>query len=182
MKHRPGSPAVLLLQDLVLTSFFALVKGARRGEGSCCFFWQIREIAESYHHILVLLVLYTQYCLVSCCSESLIGGLGSGGEQEEVLLGCCNHALTPIHLFFLHRESQNHRMAWVGMALQDHTVPTSLPQAGLSAIRIRLPRAPSNLALNTSRDLRSNINVPSYSLKTKKKSRKFKEDQERGGQ
>lgn len=58
MKHRPGSPAVLLLQDLMQTSFFALVKGARRGEGSC-FFWQIREIAESYHHILVLLVLYT---------------------------------------------------------------------------------------------------------------------------
>lgn len=38
--------------------FFALVKGARRGEGSCCFFWQIRGIAEPYHHILVGIALF----------------------------------------------------------------------------------------------------------------------------
>uniref|UniRef100_A0A8V0YXK1 Lipoyl synthase, mitochondrial n=1 Tax=Gallus gallus TaxID=9031 RepID=A0A8V0YXK1_CHICK len=51
----------------------------------------------------------------------------------------------------------NHRMARVGRDLKYHQAPTSLSQAGLptstlNTARARLPRAPSNLALNTSRD------------------------------
>ena len=51
---------------------------------------------------------------------------------------------------FRFTESQNHRMARVGRDLRDHEAPTPMPQAGPPASR--LPRAPSNLALNTSRD------------------------------
>ena len=47
--------------------------------------------------------------------------------------------------------SHNHRMDWVGRELKAHPVPT--PCHGLAAPhQLRLPRAPSNPALGTSRD------------------------------
>ena len=51
-------------------------------------------------------------------------------------------------------EAQNHRMARVGRDLQDHKSPAPPPQARPQTISYqpRLPRAPSSLALNTSRD------------------------------
>ena len=42
-------------------------------------------------------------------------------------------------------------MAWVGRDLKAHPVPTPLPQS-VCPHQIRLPRAPSILALNASRD------------------------------
>ena len=87
-------------------------------------------------------------------------------------------------------NSQNHGMAWVGRDLKDHESPTPLPgrATSLPIYSTRLPRAPSNLALNTSRDrasttsrgslfqhlttllvknfpLTSNLNLPSFNLK-----------------
>ena len=86
-------------------------------------------------------------------------------------------------------------MAWVGRALKDHKTPTPPPPHHRQATNLhisyqpRLPRAPSNLALNTSRDgrgshslsgqllqhlttligknfpLTSNLNLPSFNLK-----------------
>ena len=88
--------------------------------------------------------------------------------------------------------SQNHRMAQVGRDLKGHEAPTPMPQAGPPTstpnTRTRLPRAPSNRALNTYRDgaattslgslfqhltilivknfpLTSNLNLPSFNLK-----------------
>ena len=43
-------------------------------------------------------------------------------------------------------------MAWVGRKLKDHPVPTLLPWAGLPDTKSDQIRAPSNLALNASRD------------------------------
>jgi len=82
-------------------------------------------------------------------------------------------------------------MAWVGRDLKDHPVPTFCHRQNCQLLDhcIRLHRAPSNLALNTSRDGRgihslseqpvqnlttligktflliSNLNLPSFSLK-----------------
>jgi len=42
-------------------------------------------------------------------------------------------------------------MVWVGRDLKAHSVPTPLPWAGCP-YKLMLPRAPSNLALNISRD------------------------------
>jgi len=52
------------------------------------------------------------------------------------------------------KKSQNHRMAWVGRDLKDHESPTPLTgrATNLPIYKTRLPRAPSSLALNTSRD------------------------------
>ena len=88
--------------------------------------------------------------------------------------------------------SQNHRMAQVGRDLKGHEAPTPMPQAGPPTstpnTRTRLPRAPSNRALNTYRNeaattslgslfqhftilivknfpLTSNLNLPSFNLK-----------------
>ena len=44
------------------------------------------------------------------------------------------------------------RMVCVGTDLNDHLVPTPLLWAELPLYQIRLPRAPSSLALGTSRD------------------------------
>ena len=54
--------------------------------------------------------------------------------------------------FMFGLESHNHRMGFVGMDLKDHLVPTPLPRAGTPPT---LPKAPSSLALSTSRDIRS---------------------------
>jgi len=51
--------------------------------------------------------------------------------------------------------SQNQRMAWVGGDLKDHPVPISAVGSAVThSVRhqFRFPRAPSNLASNTSRD------------------------------
>jgi len=42
-------------------------------------------------------------------------------------------------------------MAWVGRDLKDHVVPTPCHRL-VATHQLRLPRAPSNLALSTSRD------------------------------
>jgi len=84
-------------------------------------------------------------------------------------------------------ESQKHRMAWVGRDVKDHPVSNSCFGQGCPQ-KLRLPRAPSNLAFSASRDgapttslgslcqclitlcekksfvLTSDLNLPSFSL------------------
>jgi len=103
---------------------------------------------------------------------------------------------TPVHWnILLNADSlglgcitQNHRMVWVGRDFTDHLVPTPLPWAVTPSNYSRLLKAPSNQALNTSRDrasiaslanlfqclitliinnlfLISNLNLLSFSLK-----------------
>jgi len=58
------------------------------------------------------------------------------------------------HILYMHHriiESSYYRMAWAGRDLKVHPVPT--PAVGRAAPhQLRLPRAPSNLALSASRD------------------------------
>jgi len=49
------------------------------------------------------------------------------------------------------KKSQNHRMAWVGRNLKCYLLPTSL-LVMVANHQIRLLRAPTRLALSTSRD------------------------------
>mgnify|MGYP001852198097 CR=1 FL=1 len=53
-------------------------------------------------------------------------------------------------------------MAWVGRKLKDHPVPTLLPWAGLPDTKSDQIRAPSNLALNASRDGTSTASLGTF--------------------
>ena len=72
--------------------------------------------------------------------SSILTGPGDSGMKEY-----CRIIESQKHRSI---ESQNHRMIWVG---GNHPAPT--PAMGRAAPhQLRLPRAPSNLALSTSRD------------------------------
>lgn len=56
-RYRPGSPEVPLLQcHYADPPLYVFGRGAKRVEGSCCFFQHIRGICESYHHMLLVLL------------------------------------------------------------------------------------------------------------------------------
>jgi len=62
-----------------------------------------------------------------------------------------------------HTSFIKHRMSWVGIDLKDHLALTPC-HGQVATHEIRLPRAPSNLTLNTSRNESSTTNIAQKGL------------------
>ena len=161
--------ALCLNWSLFKGQFLAITPPQTKGKSfkvgclsNCCGYWYLRRAASSEHRTWnswIALASPASACSICCISFSVDEvyailqqlSLLPGSPEEQDVCYCCYCLFMIIAVEPPRIQVMNHKMGWVGRDPKANQ-PQSSAVGRAATQQLRLPRAPSNLGLNASRD------------------------------